>query len=232
MGGGSTSVPAAPMADADMEGMDLIEIDAPGPATSATQAVTVTPGVPARLAVSPTSATLPARGSRAFRTTALDAFGNAVETPLAWRARPAGLGRITPDETGGATFTAARLVASGTLSASAATRNGTISASASVAVVPAPMRIGRVDYRRGADGVRIVLSVVDAARRPVSATGLVAVVRLDGRRLLTTRARTGASGKARLRARGRGCFTVSVRRATAAGFRWDGRTPANRFCRS
>jgi len=39
MGGGSTSVPAAPAAaDADMEGMDLIEIDAPAQPTSATQA--------------------------------------------------------------------------------------------------------------------------------------------------------------------------------------------------
>jgi hypothetical protein len=27
-----------------------------------------------------------------------------------------------------------------------------------------------------------------------------------------------------------GCFTTTVRRASAAGFAWDRRTPRNRFC--
>jgi hypothetical protein len=46
------------------------------------------------------------------------------------------------------------------------------------------------------------------------------------------RAVTGAAGKASFRIPlGQGCFSLVVTRATAQGFRWDGRSPRNRICR-
>jgi hypothetical protein len=43
---------------------------------------------------------------------------------------------------------------------------------------------------------------------------------------------TGAAGKGRVLVRARpGCYSISVTRAVAEGFTWNGRTPRNRFCR-
>jgi hypothetical protein len=45
-------------------------------------------------------------------------------------------------------------------------------------------------------------------------------------------ARTGPAGKAFIRVKaGPGCVAVTVTKATAQGFTWDGRTPRNRYCR-
>ncbi len=77
------------------------------------------------------------------------------------------------------------------------------------------------------------VATVDGARRPVSRAALRLVVRA-GRCGASSRGRaaTGAAGKARLRVpRGPGCFTVTVTRASAQGFAWNGKTPRNRFCR-
>ena len=199
-------------------------------ATPGTQVVTVTPGPPAQVTISPATTSVPARGSRRFTAAPTDAFGNTVQATVAWQVQPAALGTLQPAGAA-ATFTAARLLGSGTVAASTTTTAGTVSGAASITVVAARLRIGGIAYRRGARGVSVVFTVVDGARRPVSATRLVVLVRRDGRRVATERARTGAGGKALVRARGRGCFTVTVRSASAAGFRWDGRTPRNRFCR-
>jgi hypothetical protein len=59
----------------------------------------------------------------------------------------------------------------------------------------------------------------------------VVVARLDERRILRTRALTGAAGKARVPLPfGKGCYTIAVTRASAQGFVWSGRSPRNRFC--
>jgi hypothetical protein len=80
--------------------------------------------------------------------------------------------------------------------------------------------------------MRIVVAAVDGARRPVSATSIGIVVRVAGERHFRGRARTGSGGKAGFRMPlARGCFVVTVTRAQAPGFRWDGRTPRNRLCR-
>jgi hypothetical protein len=43
---------------------------------------------------------------------------------------------------------------------------------------------------------------------------------------------TGAAGKGRVLVPPRpGCHTISVTRAVAQGFVWNGKTPRNRFCR-
>jgi hypothetical protein len=126
-------------------------------------------------------------------------------------------------------FRAGRVLGEGSVTATAA---GSLVASAAVVVRPASLRLGPVTYRRTARGAQVILPAVDGARRPVSRAALTLVTHVDDRRVGRARVVTGAAGKARLFVpRGDGCYTVSVTRAVAQGFIWDGRTPRNRFCR-
>jgi hypothetical protein len=196
--------------------------------TNGTQVVTVTAGPVATVAVTPASGEVRARGTRRFVAATTDAFGNAAAATVSWNVTPAVLGTISPGNGGAATFTAGRLLRTGTVTAT----TGTISASASVTVTPARLRIGSIALQPGERFLRVTVAAVDGARRPVSGTAVRLVVKRDGRRLASARAVTGAAGKARVRVPGgRGCFIVTLTRAVAQGFIWDGRTPRNRVCR-
>jgi len=200
-------------------------------ATTGTQHVIVVAGPVASVSVAPESGQVRARGVRRFAATPRDGFGNVASAPLAWSVAPVALGTLEAPRGGTIAFRAGRLLRTGTITATVTTPSGPLAGSASVTVTPARLRIGPVAFRPGKRGVRVLLAAVDGARRPVSKATLMVVVRRDGRRVVSTRARTGSAGRALVRAPGRGCFTVVVRRATAAGFTWDGRTPRNRFCR-
>ena len=200
-------------------------------ATTGTQGLTVVSGPVATVSVAPADAQLRARGIRRFAATPRDAYGNVGTAALAWSVAPTALGTFEAPRGGTIAFRAGRLLGAGTITVTVATAAGSISGTAAVTVIPARLRIASILFRPGARGVRVVLSVVDGARRPVSAATLAIVVRRDGRRVISARARTGSAGRALVRAPGRGCFTVTVRRATAAGFLWDRRVPRNRFCR-
>jgi hypothetical protein len=196
--------------------------------TNGAQAVTVTAGPAAAVAVTPAAGEVRARGVRRFTARATDAFGNAAVATVTWTVTPAVLGTIAPGEGGTATFTARRLLRTGRVTATA----GTISASATVTVTPAKLRIGSIALQPGARFLRVTVTTADGARRPVSGTAVRLVVKRDGRKLASARGVTGPAGKTRVRVPGgRGCFTVTVTRAVAQGFTWDGRTPRNRACR-
>jgi len=201
-------------------------------ATSGTQTVTVAPTGPTAVRVTPVVREIPVRGTRRFTASALDPYGNAVPATFTWRVTPAVLGRIVPGPGGTATFTAARLVRRGIVDVSAATTAGIIEGSAHVAVTHARVRIGSIAYRRIRSGVEVTVTARDGARRPVSRALVRVRVRRDGGRQFTGRAVTGASGRSRyaVRAGGSRCFTAKIKSVRAAGFRWDGRTPRNRFC--
>jgi hypothetical protein len=208
----------------------VLTASAPG-ATSATQPVTISAGPLARVAVTPESTTVRARGTRRFSATATDAFANAVPATLAWRVTPSALGRVGATTTGRATFTAGRVLGSGNVFVVAAA-NGTVSGVASLTVTPARLRVTSIGYRRTSSGVRLELRAVDGARRPVSQALVQVVVTANGRRS-SLRGTTGASGRALFGVplrRGR-CLTSRVARASAAGFTWDGRTSPKRVCR-
>jgi hypothetical protein len=195
---------------------------------AATQTVTVAAGPTTRLAITPSSAQVRARATRGFAAAATDEFGNATTAPVSWRVTPAGFGSIAVGEQGRAVFTAKRVLGRATVTAA----SGAISASASVTVTPATLRIGSLEFSPGTRSLRLVVSAVDGARRPVSAASIGVLVRRDGARHFGGRARTGSGGKVGFRMQlAPGCFTVAIVRATAQGFRWDGRTPRNRFCR-
>ena len=114
----------------------------------------------------------------------------------------------------------------------ATANGGALVGSASVTVRPATLRIGSVTFRGTARAIQVTVAAVDGARRPVSRAALTIVTRLGGQRVARARVVTGAAGKARVLVPSRaGCYTVSVTRAVAEGFTWNGRTPRNRFCR-
>jgi len=201
--------------------------------TSGTQSVTVTPGPVVALTITPASATVRTRAARRLVAAGADAHGNPVPVPVTWSVQPTTFGTVTPRAGGVAMFTARRTLGNGTILASVATEVGAISAGARVRVLPARLRIGSIRYRARKTAVFVTVRAVDAAGRPVSRAVVSAVVRRNGRYYLSARAATGAAGKTvfRLPARRGGCFIAVVRRVSAPGFAWDGRTPRNRFCR-
>jgi hypothetical protein len=146
--------------------------------------------------------------------------------------RPRSLGTFEPSEGTTTTLTARRVLGPGTVTAAIATEVGTISAGATVRVTPGALRIGSIRYLKRQGALLVSASAVDAAGRPVSGATVALLVKRDGRRHYTGRGSTGASGRTLLRvpARRPGCFTTTIRRVSAAGFVWNGRTPRNRFC--
>jgi hypothetical protein len=200
--------------------------------TSGQQTLTIVPAAATAVRVAPAAGRVRALGTRAFRATATDAYGNAVPASFTWKVTPATLGTISARADGSAIFTARRLLESGVLEVTASTASGSISGNARVIVTPATLRIGSIAYRRSRASLQIVVTARDGARRPVSRALVSILVRREGRPHFTGRAPTGTSGNARYRVatRGGGCFTVRIMRVRAAGFRWDGRTPRNRFC--
>jgi hypothetical protein len=208
-------------------GQHTLTASAEGVAT-ATRVVTVAPGAAATMTVAPTESTVRALGSLRFVATATDIHGNTTTAPTTWRVQPAALGTIEPGEAGAATFTAGRLLRTGTVVAT----SGTVTARASVTVIPGTLRIGRFAFLPGKRSLRVIVTALDGARRPVSAASVRALIRLDGKRHAVVRGRTGSGGKVMLRApAAQGCFTVTITRAVAQGFEWNGRTPRNRVCR-
>ena len=214
-----------------LAGSHILTASAAG-ATSGTQTVTVAPAGPTAVRVTPVVREIRVRGTRRFTATATDPYGNAVPASFTWKVTPAALGTIVPGPRGIATFTAARLVRKGIVDVSAATAVAAIEGSAHLTVIPARLRIRSIEYRRSGTGVQVTVTARDGARRPVSRALVSVLVRRDGRRHFSGRGATGASGRTRylVRAGGDGCFTLRITRVRAAGFRWDGRTPRNRFC--
>lgn len=195
---------------------------------AATQVVTVTPGPVATLAVTPVTGAVPVRGTRRLNVSAEDVYGNRTTGDVTWRVLPAALGEVETRPDGSAVFTAGRLVRDGRVVAT----SGTASSSAAVTVVPASMRVGPIAFRPGPLRVLVSVTVTDASRRAVSAARLTLAVRLDGKRVSRAHVRTGPAGKAFTRVQAaQGCVAVTVTKAAAQGFTWDGRTPRNRFCR-
>ena len=198
--------------------------------TQASREVTVVAGSATRIAVVPTAREVRARGEVAFTGAATDGFGNLTPTTLSWTITPATLGTVVRATGGAVTFRAGRVLGSGTVTASA--NGGAIVGSATVAVLPASLRVAPPSFHRTTPGVLATLAAVDARQRPISRATFVVVARRDNRRVLRTRVTTGAAGKARVALPfGKGCYSIAVTRASAQGFVWSGRTPRNRFCR-
>jgi hypothetical protein len=200
-------------------------------ATIGTQTVEVTAGPAVALTVGPASATVAARTSTRFTAAARDSFGNAAEVPVMWSLTPRSLGSLAPGTGSATTFTAGRTLGAGTVTATLA--NQTVSTSVGVTVTPGRLEVGSIRYERRNRALYVTATAVDVSGKPISRALVAVLVKRDGRRFYTARGATGPAGKTVFRvsaAAGR-CFTTTVRRVSAAGFAWDGRTPRNRYCR-
>jgi hypothetical protein len=202
---------------------------APG-TTQALAQVTVVAAAAARIAVTPATREVRARGETTFTATLTDSFGNAASGSMTWSVTPPTLGTLVRRPGGIVAFRAGRELGAGTVTAAA--NSGTLTASASVTVRPATLRIGAVTFRGTSRGIQVTVGAVDGARRPVSRAALTVVARVGERRVARARVVTGAAGKGRVLVPPRpGCYTISVTRAIAQGYVWNGKTPRNRFCR-
>jgi hypothetical protein len=198
-------------------------------ATTATQIEAVGPGPLSRLMVDPGTATIGPRGSRRFAVAAEDAFGNPLTARPTWSVRPAGLAVAKPKTN---TTTMVRAEGRGGIGRVIA-QAGAVSASASLRVGPGPIRVSSIRYSARRTVVRVTASVVEAGGSPARGVRTSVVVRRNGRGVFSASKRTDAAGKTTyLVPRAAGCFTTKVTSATAPGYRWNGKTPPNRFCTS
>jgi len=196
-------------------------------ATTATQVETVGPGPLSRLTVDPGSAVIGPRGSRRFAVAAEDAFGNPLSSRATWTVRPAGLAVVKPKTSTSTTVRAEGRGGNGLVLAQA----GAISASASLRVNPGPIRVSSIRYSARKTVVRVTATVVEVGGGPAPGVRTSVVVRRGGRTAFSASKRTDASGRTTyLVPRGAGCYRTTVTGGTAPGYRWNGKTPANRFC--
>ena len=93
-------------------GKATLTASAPG-TTAATSELTVVAGAAARIAVTPASREVRARGETRFTATATDSFGNAARVGVTWSVTPATLGTFVRGPEGTVTFRAGRVLGDG-----------------------------------------------------------------------------------------------------------------------
>jgi hypothetical protein len=110
-------------------------------------------------------------------------------------------------------------------------RAGAVSASASLKVNPGPIRVSSIRYSARPTVVRVTASLAEVGGGAARSVRTSVVVRRNGRPVFSASKRTDATGRTTyLVPRSSGCYRTTVTRATAPGYRWNGKTPANRFC--
>jgi hypothetical protein len=197
--------------------------------TSGTQSETILPGAPVSMQVATGVRTVAAGSSTPLSAVGTDQYGNAVPVTASWTVAPAGLGTIQPATGSTVNFTAGSKGGRGTVTA---TGSG-FTATAPITVAPGVLRVAGVRYGIGAGKTLLVtVSLVDVRGRPVPNTYVSVLVRRRGYPFATGRGTTLGNGRKTFRVRHKpGCYRTTVVRANANGYRWDGKTPLNRFCR-
>jgi hypothetical protein len=200
--------------------------------TSATQTITVLPGAPVSVTITPASASVLARAEQELSALGIDSLGNQFPVLASWSVSPASVGTLLPSVGNSTTFTASRRVGRATVTASVDSGSATLSAVATVTVTPARLRVD-LHYQPRKRAFFLALRATDSAGLSVSRARIAVVIRRDGRRYFSKVATTGPAGRVSVRVlvRGGGCFTTTIAHATALGFKWDQHTPHNRYCR-
>jgi hypothetical protein len=200
--------------------------------TTATQVEAVGPGPPATLHVDPASASLKPHGRGTFAVVAADAFGNPLAVRATWSVAPVRLGTVSPRTGSRTTLTTGGRGGLGLLIATVPGDVGKISGSARLQVSPGPMRVSSIRYAVRNRVLRVTATVAEVGGGPIRGANTAVVVRRNGSRVFSGHKRTDPSGRTTyLVTLGRGCYRTTVAGVTAPGYRWNGRTPANRFCR-
>ena len=146
-----------------------------------------------------------------------------------WTIDPLGVGTITPRTGASVTFTGGPKGGSGTVSAA----GSGLAASLALTVGPGPLRVASIRYGIGAGKTLLVTAaLVDTRGRPVANAYLSLVVRRRGYAFFSAHGTTAGNGRRTFRLRHLpGCYKTTILRVNANGYRWDGKTPVNRFCR-
>ena len=223
------AVPAGPFYYLDTRaGSSTITASAAG-VTSGTQSETILPGAPISLKVTAGARTVAAGGTTSLSAIGADQYGNAVPVTANWTVDPAALGTVQPRVGATATFTGGPKGGRGTVTATGAG----LTASAPVTVAPGPLRVAGIRYGIGAGKTLLVtVSLVDARGWPVPNAYVSVLVRRRGYPFFTGRGTTLGNGRKTFPVRHlKGCYRTTVVRTNANGYRWDGVTPVNRFCR-
>jgi hypothetical protein len=209
-------------------GTSTISASAAG-VTPGTQSETILPGVPVSLKVATGARTVAAGGTTTLNAVGADQYGNAVPVSTTWTVAPAGIGTVQPRSGASVTFTAGAKGGQGTVTAT----GGGFTATAPITVAPGPLRVVRVRYGIGAGKtILVTVTLVDLRGRPVPNAYVSVLVRRRGYPFFTGRGTTLGNGRKTFRVRRLpGCYRTTVVRANANGYRWDRKTPANRFCR-
>jgi hypothetical protein len=196
--------------------------------TSGTQSETILPGAPVSMRVATGVRTVAAGASTPLSAIGTDQYGNPVPVTASWTVVPAALGTVQPPAGSTVNFTAGAKGGSGTVTAT----GGGFTASAPITVAPGVLRVAGIRYGIGAGKtVLVTASLVDVRGRPVRNAYVSVLVRRRGYPFATGRGTTLANGRKTFRVRRKpGCYRTTVVRANASGYRWDGRTPLNRFC--
>jgi hypothetical protein len=92
--------------------------------------------------------------------------------------------------------------------------------------------VASVRYGIGAGKTLLVTApLVDLRGRPVPNAFVSVLVRRRGYAFFTGHGTTLANGRKTFRVRRKpGCYRTTVVRGNANGYRWDRKTPVNRFC--
>ena len=202
-------------------GVATISAAAPGRA-GAEQVVTVRPGAPATLAITPAALTLRPGETRRFEASGADAYGNPVVFSARWSATN---GKVSPAAGSATTFSAGR-PGKATVTATV----GKLTSRATVSIAPS-VRVARIAYARSGNRLRITVSVVDSRRRGVAHASVHLALRRNGRWFAAVSLRTNARGSATLtRTLRSGCYSVKVARVSARGIVGTRVTPKNGYC--
>jgi hypothetical protein len=202
-------------------------------ATNGTQVMTVLPGPMVTFAVTPAAADVPARGSQRITATGADSYGNSFPVDATWTLEPSTIGMLSTPSGSETRFIAGRTLGPATVTATGLNGTVPVSATATLRVVAGRLSIVSITYRARRNGILVSLAARDATGLFVSQATVLGLVRRDGRPYVSTRAVTGPAGRTTYgipRPKLGGCLSTTVRRATAAGLVWDGKTPRNRIC--
>jgi hypothetical protein len=213
-------------------GSATLTATAPGVLTT-TQAVAVTGSAAVSLRVEPGAATVPLGSTAVFTAVGLDAFGNPLPSvSAAWSLAPGTPGALAPAAGQSTTYTASGRVGAGQVIATVATTAGPLSASAPVTVTPPPIaRVSAVRYGVRSRTLHVYVTVVDARGRRVGDAGVTIFLYRNGKLYARASGRTVRGRMTFTRPASSGTYRAKVKRVSAAGLRWNRKTPPNRFVR-
>ena len=214
-------------------GTATLTASAPG-AVAGTLALTVSGAAAVSLQIEPVSATLTLGATASFSAVGIDGFGNPIPSlSAAWTLAPGTPGALAPTSGPSTTYTASGRIGKGEVIATVTTPTGPLTATAPVVVTPPPVvRVAAIRYGVRHKTLNVYVTVVDARGRRVPNAGVTVFLYRNGKLYGRAGARTVAGRMTFTRPASWGTYRAVVRKVTATGLRWNGKTPPNRFVRA